>query len=130
MIDQAHRQDADATSPTVTAQEQGLIVQDYQARLRGYTAGSKTAKGGSRRPWRDQSLQNRDGDIAIHLTPMRLVRSVVTPVPKNFQLPKVSCPVRPAGRGINNLRSPILAIGRLYSSEPPQNPAKFGFLAR
>ena len=88
MIDQAHRQDADATSPTVTAQEQGLILLDYQARLRGYTAGSKTAKGGSRRLWRDQSLQNRDGDIAIHLTPMRLVRSVVTPVPKKFRLPQ------------------------------------------
>ena len=33
MIDQAHRQDADATSPTVTAQEQGIIPQDSWARL-------------------------------------------------------------------------------------------------
>lgn len=33
MIDEAHRQDADATYPTVTAQEQGSILQDRRARL-------------------------------------------------------------------------------------------------
>ena len=33
MIDQAHRQGADATSPTAAAQEQGSILQDSWARL-------------------------------------------------------------------------------------------------
>ena len=48
MIDQAHRQDADATSPTVTAQEQGLILHDYQARLHGWVKDSQLTLAGAR----------------------------------------------------------------------------------